>query len=219
MKILLIRHAEVAMKWERRYTSREYDEACERYDMADIEPAVRPEDMGDYRRIYVSTLKRSVQTREYLFPYASEQMVTQTPLLDEVPLRAYDDSPKIRPRWMYDLAGRLQWRIGGGSGQPETAAQTKARADALIDLLEERNENAILITHGFFMGVLISRFKKRKRYEVFRGSTFVIRPLEKIRIMDRQPHCGGCHHNCQLSAPRCDVGRNKAKEKGVRIRE
>ena len=132
MKILLIRHGEVAMKWEKRYTAEEYNEACERYDMADIEPAVRPEDMGDYRRIYVSTLKRSVQTREYLFPYASEQMVTQTPLLDEVPLRAYDDSPKIRPRWMYDLAGRLQWRIGGGSGQrPHPVDQSRCERSDL----------------------------------------------------------------------------------------
>ena len=215
MKILLIRHGEVAMKWEKRYTSEEYNEACERYDMADIDilPDLKPQDTGDYERIYVSTLKRSVQTRQQMFPYAPEEMVIQTPLLNEVPMKAFDSSAKIRPRWLYDLRGRVQWWIGGG--QTESCAQTRARADALIDLLEEKNENAILITHGFFMGVLISRFKKRKRYEVYRGSTFVIRPLEKIKIIDKQPHCGGCHHNCLLKNAGCMIGQDKARREGI----
>ena len=139
MKILLIRHGEVAMKWEKRYTSEEYNEACERYDMADIDilPDLKPQDTGDYERIYVSTLKRSVQTRQQMFPYAPEEMVIQTPLLNEVPMKSFDSSAKIRPRWLYDLRGRVQWWIGGG--QSESAAETKARADALIDLLEEKN--------------------------------------------------------------------------------
>ena len=115
MKILLIRHGEVAMKWEKRYTSEEYNEACERYDMADIDilPDLKPQDTGDYERIYVSTLKRSVQTRQQMFPYAPEEMVIQTPLLNEVPMKAFDNSAKIRPRWLYDLRGRVQWWIGG----------------------------------------------------------------------------------------------------------
>ena len=213
MKILLIRHGEVAMKWEKRYTSEEYNEACGLYDMADILPVQQPQDTGDYERIYVSTLKRAVQTREQMFPSAPDKMVVQTPLLNEVPLNAYDNSPRIRPRWIYDLRGRLQWRTGGG--QTESAAETKARADALIDLLEEKNENVILISHGFFMSILISRFKKRKRYEVYRGSTFVIRPLEKIKIIDKQPHCGGCSHNCLLKNAGCMIGQEKARREGL----
>ena len=82
-------------------------------------------------------------------------------------------------------------------------------------LIEKKNENVILITHGFFMNVLVRQLRKRKRYEVFRGSTFVIQPLEKIRVMDREPHCGGCHHNCLLKNAGCMIGQDKARKAGL----
>ena len=213
MKILLIRHGEVAMTWKQRCTPEEYNKAVKAYEEADIVPIDRPQDTGDYERIYVSTEKRAIQTQKQLFPTAGDDMVTQTPLLDEVPLSAYTDSPKSRPRWVYDLGGRMQWRWG--SGQGESYADTRERADALIDLIEKKNENVILITHGFFMNVLIRQLKRRKRYEIFRGSTFVIQPLEKIRVMDREPHCGGCHHNCLLKNAGCMIGQDKARKAGL----
>ena len=213
MKILLIRHAEVAMTWNQRCTPEEYNKAVEAYEEADIVPIGKPQDTGDYEHIYVSTEKRAIQTQKQLFPTAGDDMVTQTPLLNEVPLSAYTDSPKSRPRWVYDLRGRMQWRWG--NGQKESCLDTMERAEALIDLLEEKNENVILITHGFFMNVLVRQLRKRKRYEVFRGSTLVIQPLEKIRVMDREPHCGGCHHNCLLKNAGCMIGQDKARKAGL----
>lgn len=64
MKILMIRHQKPDMEWERRYSSEEYDRACRLYDEADVLPVESPQEMGDYTRIYVSTLKRAMQTAE-----------------------------------------------------------------------------------------------------------------------------------------------------------
>ncbi len=213
MKILLIRHGEVSMKWDDRYTPQEYDKACSAYDEADILPIMNPQETGDYERIYVSSLKRSVQTARQMFPSAPDSMVTQTSLLDEVPLRAFSNDQKSRPKWVYDVRGRLQWRFG--HGQKETYADTCARADELLELIEKENENAILISHGMFMEVLLRRLKKRRRYEFYRASTFTIAPLEKIKVIDKQPHCGGCHHNCLLAQAGCMIGQDKARKAGI----
>ena len=129
MKILLIRHGEVAMTWKQHCTPEEYNKAVEAYEEADIVPIDKPLDTGDYEHIYVSTEKRAIQTQQQLFPTAGDDMVTQTPLLNEVPLEAFTDSPKSRPRWVYDLGGRMQWRWG--SGQGESYADTRERADAI----------------------------------------------------------------------------------------
>lgn len=215
MKILLIRHGEVSMQWEQRYTPEEFNKACRLYDEADIRPVDHPQETGDYERIYVSSLKRSIQTAHQMFPSAPDSMFVQTPLLDEVPLCAYtnNDDRKQHAKWVYDVRGRLQWRFG--RRQEETYSETCARADELIDLLEQKNENAILISHGMFMEVLLRRLKKRRRYEFYRASTFKIAPLEKIKVTDKQPHCGGCHHNCLLSQAGCMIGQDKARKAGI----
>ena len=216
MKILLIRHGKVAMEWKKAYTPGEYDDAIRLYDEADIVPVEHPQGMGDYEKIYVSTMKRSIQTAGQLFPSVPESSVVRTHLLDEVPLRSFSDRDRSRPRWIYDVAGRLQWLTG--KRQAEKRSDTIARADALIALLGKNNENAILISHGFFMNVLIGRLKRRGRYEVSRGSTFVISPLERVRVIDRQPHCGGCHHNCLLKNAGCVIGQDKARKAGIEFR-
>ena len=160
MKILLIRHGKVAMEWKKTYTSEEYDKARSLYDEADIDPIDHPQETGDYKRIYVSSLKRAVQTAEQMFPSVPESMFIRTHLLDEVPLSSFSDTKKPHRRWVYDVMGRIQWVTG--RRQAETRAETGKRADELIGLLEKKNENAILVTHGFFMNVLIRRFKRRK---------------------------------------------------------
>ena len=198
------------MEWKRRYTSEGYNNACRLYDEADILPIEHPQEMGDYSRIYVSTLKRAAQTAEQLFPTVP---ATQTDLLNEVPLKAFCQTGKRYPKWVYDAFGRMQWAIG--KKQPETRTETRKRADQLIDLLERENENAILITHGFFMNTLIGRFRKRKRYEIYRSSIFAAAPLEKVKVIDRQPHCGGCSHNCLLAKAGCLIGQDKARKAGI----
>ena len=71
MKVLLIRHGKVDMEWEKTYTSEEYDNACSMYDEADIVPIDHPQETGDYKKIYVSSLKRAIRTAEQMFPSAS----------------------------------------------------------------------------------------------------------------------------------------------------
>ena len=213
MKILLIRHQKPVMEWKSRYSSEEYNRACSLYDEADILPIEHPQEMGDYTRIYVSSLKRSIQTARQLFPTAPDSMIIKTDLLDEVPLRSFCRTEKEYPRWVYDAFGRVQWWMG--KNQEESRTETFKRADQLIELLEKENENAILVTHGFFMSVLIKRFRRRRRYEIYRSSTFVIAPLEKVRVSDRKPHCGSCSHNCLLEQAGCLIGKDKARKAGI----
>ena len=33
--------------------------------------------------------------------------------------------------------------------------------------------------------------------------------------MDREPHCGGCHHNCLLKNAGCMIGQDKARKAGL----
>ena len=216
MKILLIRHGKVAMEWKKKYTPGEYDDALRQYDAADIVPVEQPQEPGDYKKVYVSSQRRAAQTARQLFPSVPESDVIETNLLNEVPLRSFSDSERSRPKWVYDAAGRLQWLMG--KRQEETRSDTIRRADELIDLLEKNDEDVILISHGFFMNVLIGRLKRRRRYEVSRGSTFVISPLERVRVTDRQPHCGGCHHNCLLKNAGCVIGQDKARKAGIAVR-
>lgn len=213
MKLLLIRHGKVDMKWKRYCSSVEYDEACRQYDEADIIPIDTPLETGDYERIYTSSQKRAIRTAEQLFPSAPESMVTHTHLLDEVPLKSFTETNRNLPRCVYDAFGRFQWMVG--KHQEESRIETVKRADELIELLEKDNKNAILVTHGFFMNVLIRRLMHRKRYEFYRASVFTISPLEKVKVIDRQPHCGGCHHNCPLDHPGCLVGQDKARKAGI----
>ena len=217
MKILLIRHAKVAYEWKRSYTAEEYDTACRQYDEADIIPVENPQETGDYERIYVSSMKRAIRTAEQMFPSAPESMFVRTHLLDEVPMRSFSDTGKRHSRILFDVIGRYQW--AKGKRQKETRTETGKRADELIDLLEKNNENAILITHGFFMNILIKRLKRRKRYEIYRSSTFLAAPLEKIKVIDRQPHCGGCHHNCLLEQAGCLIGQDKARKAGIELKK
>ena len=82
----------------------------------------------------------------------------QTGLIDEVSLRSAFDSKIKLPLWFWNFAGRIQWLFNIGR-QIEGRLNTKKRAKSFVNMLCRDGEDAIVITHGFFMHTLLNAFK------------------------------------------------------------
>lgn len=157
MTIIIIRHGKVQMRWPDKCDSKEFDDACARYDFSEIENI--PECLADDTscKIYVSTLKRSMETAKVLFP---GKQLYELPEIIEVPLKSFRDTNKVYPLWLWNGIGRIQWLLNS-KRQTETRKETSDRADKVIDFLENKGEDCILITHGFFMNTFLKKLKKR----------------------------------------------------------
>ena len=210
MKIIMIRHAKVDIKWEEKYTSAGYDSASAAYDAAPIVPVEEERfDAGD-RIVYVSALPRTAATARGLFGEDAELKIDAD--LNEVPRRSCRDTDRMRSRRYWDLMGRLQWFLGSPR-QEETRRDTIRRADAVLDRIEREPKDVIVVSHGFFLLTLIARLKKRG-YVITKGSLFLIGNLERVRATKREDHCGACNRNCLLTSPGCGVGIDTARREG-----
>lgn len=210
MKIILIQQAETDMNWDARYDSTSYERAVGEELGRGIAPLpVRRGDASAYR-VYTGTTRAASETAELLFDLPEPP--ERTPLLDDVPLRAFRDTETPRPLWMWRALGRAQWALGGGR-QPEDRRTTARRAEQLADLLEAGDRDCVVICRGLTMTALKAAL--RRRGYCLQGGGLRPRPLDRIRAAKQSLHCGGCNHNCLLSDPKCEVGRNKAKEKAA----
>ena len=157
MKVVIIRHGKVNMRWRKWYTSKQYDRDCANYDFADIVSiGGSPKNVAS-ADIYISTLKRSRQTAEQLF---GEGSFLETDLLNEVPLNSFCDCSVLLPLWIWNVMGRLQW-LWQSKRQKEKRTDTQKRADQLIRKLLEKGRDCILVSHGFFMRTLVRELKKQ----------------------------------------------------------
>ena len=155
MKVIIIRHLKVKYIWRKWYTSDDFDKACKEYNMAFVEHTEQNFSDFNYKNIYISSLSRSKETAINIFGQA---YLRQTELIDEVPLRSAFDS-KIRfPLWLWNFAGRIQWFFNI-ERQSEGRFNTKKRAKSFVNMLCKDREDAIVITHGFFMHTLLNAFK------------------------------------------------------------
>lgn len=84
MKFYIIRHAKVNMRWPKKCTSDEFNQACKKYDGADI-VAFQGSLELPVSNIYTSELIRTKQTAQQLFPLQSYQIDKR---LNEVPLKS-----------------------------------------------------------------------------------------------------------------------------------
>ena len=156
VEVTIIRHGKVKHTWEKKCSSEEFDEECRRYDIAPIEE-MKCIAIDDTFKIYISTLDRSYQTARKIF---GERAFCSTKLINEVPLKSAFDTQLKLPTWFWNISGRLQW-LANSSRQPESRAQTVKRAECFTHGIVERNEDCVLVTHGFFMHTLISVMKRR----------------------------------------------------------
>ena len=96
----------------------------------------------------------------------------------------------------------------------QALAEARARAEALVALLAEEDRDCILFSHPGQLPLLMDALRRRG-YCFNRTNLGAIRPPERILATERGAHCGGCSHNCLLSAPGCGVGRDKAERAGI----
>ena len=210
MKILLIQQADTGMEWEPRYDAASFELAVERERGLGASHAdVRRGDASFYR-VYTGTAPAAGETAEMLFDLS--EPVIKTPLLDDVPLRAFRDTGKPCSLRVWRTMARAQWFFGNPR-QTESRTGTLCRAYEFLDLLEAEDRDCIVISRGLTMGALKTAL--RRRGYCLEGGGLRPRPLDRVRATKRTLHCGGCGHNCLLTAPKCQRGRDRAAEWGV----
>lgn len=156
MKIIVIRHGAVDFRRSRRCTSTGFDRECAAYDQAPLGRSAYAVPQGEFKTVYVSALPRSRETAQLMFPGKNFR---ESALINEVPCRSAFDSRIKLPLWLWFLLGRLQW-AAGSARQPEKRCDTVDRARAFIKIICQGSEDCAVVTHGFFMHILLRELKK-----------------------------------------------------------
>ena len=157
MRATVIRHGKVDFQWKKWSTSEQFDRDCKMYDESPIFPLKADIPPINHQNIYISSLQRSKDTANQLF---GEQDFISTGLLEEVPLCASVASNKKLPLLFWDVSARLQWFFNIHV-QKECRKETVYRAEQFIKMIAEKEEDCIIVTHGFFMHTLLSQMKKQ----------------------------------------------------------
>ncbi len=179
MKLVFIRHAKVNLPIPRRCTAAEFDHVRAAYDTAPIVPVAVPDSTTSTQQVhfYASELPRTHATLPGLF---GDVPFTVIPLLNEVDNRSFASLSLRLPYPVWQFMGRLEWLLNH-SRQPEPRKKTILRCRALIRFLEEKNEDAILVSHEFFLAALLQEMK-RQGYHITRPHRFRIHNLDHIEI-------------------------------------
>ena len=208
MKIILIHQAGTSMKWESHYNAESFERAVAQELHSNAAPVSSRKSAADSYRIYTDTSPASVQTAALLF--SSTTPPEQSSLLDDVALRAFQDGQGSRPLWLWRVMGETQWFLGE-SRQAETRQATLQRAQRFIEQLEAEDKDSIVICRGLMLSALKAVLKRRGY--LLEGGNLRPKPLDRIRATKKFLHCGGCHHNCLLTDPKCQIGISKAQER------
>ncbi len=156
LKIYLIRHGKVDYKWRNWYSSKEFDKACLEYNNAKIiGDSLKNNTSIPFEQLYVSELRRTHETARKMFMTAEYQTKA---LLNEVPLRSAFESSLKWPLFLWNFLGRLQWWLNINR-QPEIKQTTQNRASEIIKELIDKNQDCVVITHGFYMHTLAKELK------------------------------------------------------------
>ena len=199
MRIWMICSGEAALDTPRRCTLAEYNALREHAFDGGISAEGGRRVAAQGRRVYCSPRLSARETAEALVTGADIEIEE---LLDELP-RPTDGRGRVLPLWLWRL-----WLWLCGLFGTDRAAGRK-RADALIDKLEKAGGDCVLISHPLMLAALIDALRVRG-YCVQRTGLGRIRPFEQMLLSRRDEHCGGCQHNCLLSNPGCNIGRDKA---------
>lgn len=105
-------------------------------------------------------LPRAIETAKHYF---STSNIIQTELLNEVEMYPYKKSNRKKPITYWLFRARLLWQLHKREGI-ETREHTLERINNLLDLIENRGEDCILVGHGFYFYVM-SSVLERKGYK------------------------------------------------------
>lgn len=199
MLIWIICSGDTGFTYEKDYDAQGYLSACREEEDAPILPESKGRSMKrNGRSILLAPGNRSRETARLFF--GEEEFQTESLLSPVVP--DLTEKGRHSPKgWHRKLLGKQ-----------------REAADALIQRLEQKGENCVLIASAQVVEVLLDRLRLRG-YCQARTGVFGLKPLEHIQVSHRDDHCGFCNHNCLLSNPGCPIGRDKAMRKGIQYRE
>jgi len=157
MNIYLMRHFKVDFEWKKKYSSREFKIACDKYDNFNIINQSVEFNSKDVQQIYISNLIRSSLTYKAL---RVDIKANKTNLINEVPIVPFIKTKIKLPTFVWMIAGRIQWYLNIEK-QPEIKRDTLKKIETLINILEKEKINTLIIGHGFYFSQLKRVLKKR----------------------------------------------------------
>ena len=202
MRLWIICSGEAALALPPRATAEEYASLCDKRLDGPVGETQGHPVAANGRGVWASPRAAAQNTAEGLIADGTPQ---SEPLLDEIPLRPFGGG--TLPLWLWRV---LMWLRGLlGLAAAESLRESRRKADELIDRLEKRGEDCILVSHPRRIAALCDALRVRG-YCVQRTGLGGIKPFEQLLLSRRDEHCGGCAHNCLLSNPGCNIGRDKA---------
>lgn len=144
--IYFLRHFKVKDSSNSWLNSEEFDKWVKDYDTFELEYSdiVLPKNLD---KIYVSSQIRAIKSADFLnLDYEIDD------LLVEVPIKSFINTKSKLPKWLWLFTGRLAWFFN--FKQIEKKKETDKRVEDFIKNLDI-NSNILIISHGFFMMLLI----------------------------------------------------------------
>ena len=149
--IYFLRHFKVKDNSKSWLNSEEFNQWVKNYDTFELEynSVVLPKNID---KIYVSSQNRAIKSADFLnLNYKIND------LLVEVPIKSFIYTKFKLPKWLWLFVGRLAWFFN--LKQLETKEETNERIENFIQNLD-MNSNILIISHGFFMILLLKKLKK-----------------------------------------------------------
>lgn len=149
--IYFLRHFKVKDNSKSWLNSEEFNQWVKSYDTFELEynSVVLPKNID---KIYVSSQNRAIKSADFLnLNYKIND------LLVEVPIKSFINTKFKLPKWLWLFVGRLAWFFN--LKQLETKEETNERIENFIQNLD-MNSNILIISHGFFMILLLKKLKK-----------------------------------------------------------
>lgn len=162
MKIGIVRHFKVDIKIPRLANSEEYYKIVKKYSEAPvIENKVDLKGI-EWTKCYSSTMQRAITTAEAIF----KGEILKFDHIREVHAAPLFMTNLQLPVKLWDVASRIGW-FANHKSQPENKNYTRKQVKEFVDiLLKEKEENVLVVCHGFLMISLERELKNRG----FKGS-------------------------------------------------
>jgi len=167
MRITLARHYTVDFRFQRFGNAAAFNCDMGAYDEAGILFPVPARHRRDWTACFTSTLNRAIETGRHLF----DGPIRSTPLIDEVPMRAFCATNIPLPLFVWAVAARLQWYFQSRR-QIEIRRDTIRRAEAFYTrfcVTQPAPSRLLVVSHAFFLYV----FRKVLHARGFQGPRFL----------------------------------------------
>ena len=165
-EVILIRHAKVDMDAKGWMRAKKAAELRDSYDVSPIHSFVSEEVLKQLPTIssdtiYTSALFRSKETARRLLGDSAE--FVSMPMLNEYQLHVVR-WPLLLPYKGWTRVSRAMWLLGKKKNGVESHKEAKARTRKAVDFIEKkskRNQQVVLVTHGFLNRNIAKELEKR----------------------------------------------------------